>query len=84
MRNYLLTYDTKENKYGSFGWFESEEELRQFVEDNDIEVIDAVHVTVMVELDIVQENKEPFMCDLCAMHEVTYEGEHCDDCDPNN
>jgi len=43
MKNFLLTWhDT--NGYEHFGWFESEEELRDFVASNDIQVVDAIEI----------------------------------------
>jgi hypothetical protein len=45
---YLLTY--KKNDRTDFGWFESEEEMDEFLDENDIEVIDKVYILQAVNL----------------------------------
>jgi len=49
-QNFLLTYITKEDKQGSYGWFPTEEELWDFVDAEDIRFLDAFEVVVLREI----------------------------------
>ena len=42
--NFLLTYRDSEHIYGTFIWFNTEEELNKFIEENDIDVIEAIQI----------------------------------------
>lgn len=41
---FLLTYQTSKCKFGTFSWFDTEEEMDEFIEENNIHVIDAIEI----------------------------------------
>ncbi|MFC8152116.1 hypothetical protein ACFUP3_20870 [Bacillus paralicheniformis] len=50
-KEYLITY--KKNGTLDFGWFDTEEEMRDFHEENkDIEIIDSVRILNAEEIDL--------------------------------
>lgn len=53
-RNFLLTYITKEKRL-EYGWFESEDELQDFIEENEddiLEINDAIEVCQAREIEL--------------------------------
>lgn len=54
MKNFLLTY-TKTNHSFSFAWFDTEDELNDFIEENKddiLEIMDAIEIYNARELDL--------------------------------
>ena len=43
-KQYLLTYQDNKNLYDTFAWFDTEEELNEFIKENKIHVIDAIRI----------------------------------------
>jgi hypothetical protein len=43
-KEYLLTYQDSKHSYATFAWFETEDELWEFVEENKVHVISALHI----------------------------------------
>jgi hypothetical protein len=57
-RNFLLTYETSDTtgkQASSYDWFETEKDMREFIEDEDISVIEAIEVTGCREIDLEAE-----------------------------
>ena len=51
-KDYLLTYQSAKSHEFQYEWFETEEELREFVIVNKIEVIDAIKIIVEKEIEL--------------------------------
>lgn len=51
MKNILLTWHDSEN-LEHFGWFENEDEVKAFIESNDIQVDDAIEILNSRELEL--------------------------------
>ena len=47
---YLLTYQDEKRGYGTFAWFDTEEEMDEFIDNNNINVIEAYYITAAQEL----------------------------------
>ncbi|MFF2532461.1 hypothetical protein ACFVS2_26700 [Brevibacillus sp. NPDC058079] len=43
-RNYLLTYQDEKRGYGTFAWFETEDEMTEYIENNRVHVIEALKI----------------------------------------
>lgn len=41
---FLLTYQDEKHPYGTFSWFETEEEMNEFAENNEVHVIEGMHI----------------------------------------
>jgi hypothetical protein len=54
-KDYLLTYKCRYEGTYEFGWFETLEELREFVSDYDINVSQIIHIK---DADIIEDNEE--------------------------
>jgi len=44
-KNYLLTYQSPGKGYGTFAWFDTEDELLEFVDSNNVNVIEAFKIS---------------------------------------
>lgn len=51
-KEYLLTYQDSKHAYGTFAWFDTEKELQEFVNNNDINVIEAFKINGVEEIDL--------------------------------
>jgi hypothetical protein len=43
-KKYLLTYQDSKHPYGTFAWFNTEDELWEYVEKNGVHVIEAIQI----------------------------------------
>ena len=43
-KRFLLTYQTSECKHGTFSWFDTEEEMDEFINESNIHVVDAIEI----------------------------------------
>lgn len=43
-KQYLLLYRDSNNKEGTFAWFDTEEEMKDFVDNYDMEVIEGLRI----------------------------------------
>lgn len=51
MKNFLLTWEDNKG-LEHYGWYESEDEMKDFVESNDIKVFDALEIYNSREIDL--------------------------------
>jgi hypothetical protein len=49
-KQYLLTYQDKDKCFGTFAWFDTEDEMFEFINENNINVIEALKINDAEEL----------------------------------
>jgi hypothetical protein len=49
-KQYLLTYQTKDKEWGTFSWFDTEDEMYEFAEKNDINILEAIRINSVEKL----------------------------------